>query len=190
MFRNTVQTLGVMAAALVAGCVQFSDTLNRAQVSTLPADGGMTVFDQNNAVPMADAPQMHTAAATQSGGMHPNVEYYFSKLCEAERDGMPDKSCDFSINVPYQDEDVALVTAEETGFHGSGGYSFFLLDLKGKPGDALFEGHGVGAKASRKGSKITITYGYEKGDIKESYKKTIDLKKKPRATHICQLFGC
>ena len=176
--------LAIAAACALQGCIQYSDTVNRPQFSSFAAAGGQSADTPMFADTMAGNTYPATETAAQNpvqSGTHPNISYFFSRMCAKQREDFAEASCDYSINLPYQDEDVALVTGEEvSGYHGSGGYVFFLLDLKGKPGDILFEGHGVNAKAKRNRHNIIITYGYEKGDISKKYKKTINLKKKRR----------
>lgn len=179
MFRKAIPTLGIMAAALLTGCVQFSDTLNRAQVSTLPADGSMALNT------MADAPPV---AAAQTGGVHPNIVYFFEKLCAGQRKIDPEDQCTLPDDIDYQDDDVALVSTENVaGLRGSGGYEYILLDLKGRPGGVLYREFGLGADVKRKGQRLTITTG---GRFSGGSKKVINLNGKTRVVDVCEEFDC
>ncbi|MDO5091055.1 MAG: hypothetical protein Q4D61_05870 [Cardiobacteriaceae bacterium] len=179
MFRKAIPTLSIMATTLLVGCVQFSDTLNRPQANTLPADGGMALNT------MADAPPV---AAAQTGGVHPNIVYFFEKLCAGQRKIEPETQCRLPDEIDYQDDDVALVSTENVaGLRGSGGYEYILLDLKGRPGGFLYNGFGLEADVKRKGQRLTITIG---GRLSGKSKKVINLNGKTRVVDVCEEFGC
>lgn len=177
------------AAVLLQGCIQYSDTMNRPQVSTLPADSGSAALQDgiagNTYTPVE-------AANARMDGVHPKIAYFYEKLCEGTTP--EDPPCNPSDGVVvYQDKDVALVSTDGyPAYIGTGGYHYFLLDLKGKSGDSLFSFLGGHKSVKRKGKAITISYEINTyGDSRSpNRKKTINLNKKPRAVHFCEQLGC
>lgn len=186
------------AVALLQGCVQFSDTINRPQVSTLPADGSDMALQNEITGSTYPAAQVSTA---QSSKYHPNVAAYFQRSCESsykfamEEDpsrGLNLNDCRYSEQdidqfkdlIVYQDKDVAVITApaffDEYG--NSGSVPFELLDLHAPPGnDELFWCEGRDVKTSRKGSRITMKFNYDGAKTE-----VFDLKKKGKQSKECK----
>ena len=179
--------LAIAAACALQGCIQYSDTVNRAQFSSFAAAGGHSADTPMFADTMAGNIYPAAETAAQSG-VHPHIAYFFEKLCAGS--SPEDPPCNPGEGeVVYQDKDVALVTtANLPAFVGSGGYDINLLDLKGKPGSILYHNAtGEIGKVTRKGQRITINYAQR---FHGKQKKVIDLNKKPRAVNMCEIYGC
>ena len=207
--------LAIAAACALQGCIQYSDTVNRAQFSSFAAAGGQSAdtpmfadTTAGNTYPAAESTTPQTAGkkaakkktaakkkavaqkktAAQTGGVHPNIVYFFEKLCAGQRKFDPETQCALPDEIDYQDDDVALVSTQNVaGLRGSGGYEYILLDLKGRPGGVLYRGFGLGADVKRKGQRLTIT---TEGRFKGESKKVINLNGKTRVVDVCVEFGC
>ena len=91
--------LAIAAACALQGCIQYSDTVNRAQFSSFAAAGGQSAdtpmfadTTAGNTYPAAENTAPQTAGkkaakkktAVQSGGKyHPNIVAFFRRSCES-----------------------------------------------------------------------------------------------------------